>query len=448
MHHYLLGFWYALRDMLLAGLDLVTGRRRRRYDYALTIDAPVGHIWPLLTGDDITYEKINLRVTREPLPGIDNGYVGRMTMPGHLLPEIAYQIVGLREPAEIGFRYLPEHSDAKALLGDDDLVGYRVEPLDPHRTRLHAFRELSHKQARSRIVAPIGLRSASWLIKQQAELANGNSGAPASLGNRALRQGLIAAATLASFWFIAGLTDALLLIVIIALHELGHAVAMLMTGVGVRFVTLVPFFGGMAMPKRHYDTQWKVGFVAWAGPGFSLLPTLALSLYAWSSGCQMVAHAAALFAAINGINLLPLAPLDGGVMVNSLLASLHRQLARAVLALGAVTLLALAIYLQSMIIGVVFVFAAMQLVYQISFNLDEQRQKLRWFQWPAILIALVGTIGAYVVLFVRADQLDRPRLDLGEMTDRPVCPWPWLDADTGSGSDGQAEDAGSNRDEG
>lgn len=407
LHHYLLGFWYSLRDVWLAGFDLLLGRQRRRYDYWLTIHAPVEKVWQLLTAHDLTFERAGIRITEEPLEGVENGFLSRITVAGRPFPATAYQIEHIEPLRELRFRFLPEHSAAGVMIGSDDRIGHDLEALAPALTRVHSYRELTHAQAKSRIHAPTGLRVNGWLIKQKAE--RGLRPEPA-LHAQVLAQAGVLAATLASFWWLAGLTDALLLIGIIVLHELGHALAMLMTGVGVRFVTLVPFFGGMAMPKRPYGSEWNHALIAWAGPGFSLVPTIALIAYADSSDSLLAAHAAALFAVINGFNLLPIPPLDGGVMVNALLGALHRNLARAMLGIGALAMLALAVYLQSGLMFIVFLFAALQFVHQISFDLDLQRQSLRWFQWPVVLLALGVTLLAYVLLFFRADRAER-RLD-------------------------------------
>ena len=63
---------------------------------------------------------------------------------------------------------------------------------------------------------------------------------------------------------------------------------------------VIPFIGGIAMPKRMYESDAQHAFVTLMGPGLSLLPTLGLIWYAYSNDSRLAAHAGLLFAAING----------------------------------------------------------------------------------------------------------------------------------------------------
>jgi Zn-dependent protease len=254
----------------------------------------------------------------------------------------------------------------------------------------------------------MGLRTNAWLLKHQAEKqAIAETPAGERVKNRKwIGHLLTTGLTIASFWLLFGLADALLIAGIIVLHELGHAIAMMLSGVGVRTITLVPFFGGMAVPKKMHRNEWQHGFVAWAGPGFSLLPTVALVWYAASSGNQWAAHAAVLFVIVNGLNLLPMPPLDGGVMLNSVLGSVHRMLARIVFGLSVLSILALAIYLKSILFGIVFVFAGLQFIYQAGLKMDRFRHPLNWWQGIVISGALVLTFASYTFLLFHASKLE------------------------------------------
>lgn len=171
----------------------------------------------------------------------------------------------------------------------------------------------------------------------------------------------------ASFSILFGWQDALLLAVTLALHEAGHALAMLMLGIGVQGVYLIPFFGGATVPKSSYRTEANHAFVSLMGPALSLIPTFALLAYILTADDVLTTDEGGILfkavyalAGLNFINLLPIYPLDGGQILNALLGSINRRLAFAVSWLGVLTGLGVALYLRSFIIGIPFLLFALQ----------------------------------------------------------------------------------------
>ncbi len=406
--------WYikALRrdllDLAIAACDLVTGRRRRTYACEVVIDAPKDVVRALLTRSDVTYEKANLRVVTEPLAGIEGGEVARAFAAGRAYPDVAYQR-GEPVPDTFVWRYLPEFSPGATWIGDDDASENALEALPDGSTRMRCLRTLTHRRAGTRISAPMGLRQGAWRVKRQAEKEAGREPPPRS---RLDQLGWLLAA-IASFWWLLGWQDAAILVLVITIHELGHAAAMLVTGRGVRLITLIPFFGGMAFPKYHYENEWQRAFVALMGPGLSLLPTLALFWLAHSFDSALAARAAFLSAIINAVNLLPLVPLDGGIVVDSLLRSLHGRLSQVIAWLGTAAGMGLALYSQSVLIAIVFVFGGLQLLYQSSLDTHAHLKRLGGFQASLLVAALALTIAAYLTIIVDGDHSARAHAEPG-----------------------------------
>jgi len=234
-------------------------------------------------------------------------------------------------------------------------------------------------------------------------------------------------ATIASFWWLLGWLDAVMLILVIIVHEMGHAVAMLVTGRGVRFITLIPFVGGMASPKFPYEDEWQRGFVALMGPSLSLIPTLGLLWLAFSIDSALAARAAFMFAIVNGANLLPLVPLDGGIILDALVRSVHARLSQTIGWIGVGIGLALALYAQSVLIGIVFVFGGLQLTLQASLDTHARRKGLHGYQAPALIAALTLTIFAYWTIIVQTYRSAGFRAELGgpqtfaHQTDRAIA---------------------------
>ncbi len=132
----------------------------------------------------------------------------------------------------------------------------------------------------------------------------------------------------------------LLLVPILFLHEMGHFLAMKIFGYHNVRMFFIPFLGA-AVSGRHYNQPgWKLAVVALAGP----LPGVALGAVLGLVGVvtknEIVNESALLLLIINGFNLLPLMPLDGGRVAHAVLFCRHpvfdvisRSLAVAALAL-------------------------------------------------------------------------------------------------------------------
>lgn len=199
-----------------------------------------------------------------------------------------------------------------------------------------------------------------------------------------------------------GWVDALILMVLIAIHEIGHALAMLYFGLGVSVISFIPFFGGVAAPKRHYQTQWQHAIVLLMGVGFSLPFAAALLWGAYATANPLVAKGASLFAVINGVNLLPVPMLDGGGVATMLLSRLHKRLAQAVGVLMLAALAALAAWLGDPIMWGLVALAAVSFVQVAALKIDEHLPRLS--NARAVLVALlyIGLIAAYVALSLKA----------------------------------------------
>jgi Zn-dependent protease len=171
-----------------------------------------------------------------------------------------------------------------------------------------------------------------------------------------------------------------------------------MVGISVQGIYLIPFFGGVAVPRTAYRSQGQLGFVALMGAGFSLIPTLALIGYYFATADEWALHAALMSAIVNGINLVPIYPLDGGLVLNSLLGSVSPAIATAAAWLGVLAGLGAALYFQSLLLGVVFLFFALQLA--TSGTRTAGLQPLTSLGSTALVLAFGATFALYLVIFL------------------------------------------------
>lgn len=131
-------------------------------------------------------------------------------------------------------------------------------------------------------------------------------------------------------WALFGLTApgfllAVVLTIVVALHELGHMAAFRLRGHRRVRMIFVPVLGGIAIGGRPYDSRFEVAFVALMGAGFSalLVPlVIAASSVAASAGNTRAAAGAAVFAGVlalfNLANLVPVWRFDGGQVLRQI----------------------------------------------------------------------------------------------------------------------------------
>ncbi len=124
-------------------------------------------------------------------------------------------------------------------------------------------------------------------------------------------------------WLIGFLTSFLLFLSVL-LHELAHSFVAIGEGLKVRDITLF-FLGGMANLEKECKTSKGSLKIAISGPTVSLiLASLMLSLSNYLSGSNLILsnlfkQVGSLNLLIGAFNLLPIIPLDGGVILKSLI---------------------------------------------------------------------------------------------------------------------------------
>ncbi len=414
---YLAELFYLLRDIVVAVVHVVIGRRRASYATRVDVRASRETIWRLLDTDDVTFEAAGLRVRLEPIDGLDEAYVGKLSLRGQPLPSLAYQKLKV-EPYETHIsRYLAEYSEAAGQVGEDDLITILLGDGPKGTTRVGVARELTHKKFSTRIMAPIGVRQAAWMIRGQAEKDGGTAPGKSGAGH----QILMALLAFVSFAWIAGWVDAVILMAVIAVHEGGHALAMLHYRLGIAFVGFIPFLGGMAAPARPYASDWQHGIVALMGVGVSLPVALALFTLADVNESAVLANAAALFAVVNGANLLPLPGLDGGMVVRLLSHRIHPAFAHVVMWAMMAAFVALAVYLSSPWVWLAVAFGLLQLVMLSNAVLSDTRRPLGWGGAAGLLVLYLVLVVAYLALSVAAMNQARDLMRAGRAAAAPAA---------------------------
>ena len=143
-----------------------------------------------------------------------------------------------------------------------------------------------------------------------------------------------AAASAATYSLLFSWKFALAIMLQLFVHEYGHVHAMRKTGMRVRGMYFIPFLGALAVTEDQFRSRRQQAYVALNGPlwgsAFALLPA---GLYLWT-GEHAWATVAAWWAIINLFNLLPIAPLDGGRVMQAFAFSYSSSLGLAVSVAG------------------------------------------------------------------------------------------------------------------
>ena len=143
---------------------------------------------------------------------------------------------------------------------------------------------------------------------------------------------------------------AALLVVAIVFHECCHILAAKVQGLKTRGMYLIPFIGGISFVGGPYKKLSQQAIVVLAGPfGGGVLAFLTFGLYVMT-GISFLGFSAYLMGAMNLFNLLPLAMMDGGQLMNTISYSFNRKLGLKLQVISSIlAVILLAIYLNPVI---------------------------------------------------------------------------------------------------
>ena len=136
-----------------------------------------------------------------------------------------------------------------------------------------------------------------------------------------------------------------LLVGVLFLHEMGHYLGMRLFGYRNVRMFFIPLFGAAVSGQKTTAKTYQEAIVTLLGPLPGLCLAIVLLVAAFVPGPGREHHtqllwAAIMFGLINGINLLPVFPLDGGRLLNQILFSRNRYLEGVFQLLAALALIA------------------------------------------------------------------------------------------------------------
>jgi Zn-dependent protease len=120
-----------------------------------------------------------------------------------------------------------------------------------------------------------------------------------------------------SLWFHSW-TFGLGFVLLILVHELGHAFEAKRQGLQVSAPTFIPFFGAFVTIRHSGLSPWRNALISLAGPFAGGLATAAVWAVGASRDSQMLEALANIGFLLNAFNMLPIGFLDGGSVVHSI----------------------------------------------------------------------------------------------------------------------------------
>jgi Zn-dependent protease len=115
----------------------------------------------------------------------------------------------------------------------------------------------------------------------------------------------------------------LLLIPILLFHEMGHLLAMRWCNYRNLRMFFIPLLGAAVSGQNYNVPGWKKVIVSLMGPLPGIAFGIVIGLVAASFEQPLLLEAAILMLFLNGFNLLPLLPLDGGWVMHAIIFSRH-----------------------------------------------------------------------------------------------------------------------------
>jgi Zn-dependent protease len=344
--------------LLRAVVDTAVGRRRRRYVTQVDIKAPRDIVWEAASAHAIVFEgPPRIEIDTALRPGTADIYEGTVTIGDTVVP-MAYRQVESRPGDALMIEVLQEGSAPNIAPGSDYFVACKFEDRQDG-TLFTMVHELTHENFLGRIFIPLGARHNGRRLRAHCEtLAGAAPGASSKIGPALLTGAL----TYASFMYLFDWMFAAILLVLLLIHEAGHAIAMRWVGLPVQGIYFIPFLGGVAVSAAPHKNEAERGFVALMGPGFSLLTTGALVAAAFATGEPLFEGLALASAILNGFNLAPVLPLDGGQVVDAALSRSDPEFVAIINMLALMVGFGVSIYLGWYILTVLLVLTAPALI--------------------------------------------------------------------------------------
>jgi putative peptide zinc metalloprotease protein len=224
---------------------------------------------------------------------------------------------------------------------------------------------------------------------------------------------LLAGATLATYSYLFTWEFAFAVMWAIGIHELGHVWAMRRTGMPTPGFYFIPLLGGAAIGERA-KSEWQDVFITAMGPTWGILSAVPPALLYLSTHTPFWAAVCGFIGIVNLFNLLPIYPLDGGRLTNSLVISAAPGAQLFYLIFAGLFVLSLAVYMKIYFVGILFAIGIAEVYFERRrLRQGELERKPPLNRDGLILSALwyAGLTGVFLLIIYSVGSI--PGADLG-----------------------------------
>jgi Zn-dependent protease len=163
-----------------------------------------------------------------------------------------------------------------------------------------------------------------------------------------------------------GLRGMAVLVGVLLFHELGHWAGMRLFGFRDVRMFFIPFLGAAVSGRNPSASGGKEGVVLLLGPLPGLIAAPLVLAAAGFLGQEALVEAATMLAVLNGLNLLPLMPFDGGRLFRLLLFVRHRWLENGFTLVTSLVLLTWGVVGAEWVLGFLGLLGLLQLPRQVK----------------------------------------------------------------------------------
>ena len=185
------------------------------------------------------------------------------------------------------------------------------------------------------------------------------------------------------FYFLIDDVQVLFLVVLILfIHEMGYFIAMKVFGYNGVNMFFIPLIGAMVTGEKERVSQSQRAIIVLAGPIPGVLIGCGIIAYAQTIGHTGAAIAGFMFLLINILNLLPLDPLDGGKLIETLFFSSNEKIKQVFLIASVLIMVVAGVFFQLYLLA--FLGLYMSLRIKMIKSLSELRKKISVYKIPLI----------------------------------------------------------------
>ncbi|MBI2718011.1 MAG: hypothetical protein HY245_05715 [Rhizobiales bacterium] len=381
--------------LLVALLGL---RARVRPQASLFIAAPPAQVFALLDfreGEDQRWQrtKVHCQLLDSQTQTYRLRFTTALTRGATQSSEADFRVVGRIEPCFLNI----DRAGLEGQPENNQLLNMKVEiAREGEGSRLKLTYLWGSRPLLAQILARTDLWGSAFRLKGVAETGVPDYRTDGLIaGGVALATGVV---TLATFAMVLGWIVAVLLVVALLVHEFGHLLAYRLIGQPWGRLIFLPFLGAIAVPRLGFSTQAQSVFAAIMGPALSVLIPLAAAAYVYLGGARpdVPVLIGIVASALNLFNLLPVEPLDGGIVWRSVLVRLFGRHARfAMIAVGGA--IALAGWMGELVLLLVFGFVAVVANLKAR-TIDRGLAPLSVLQVAISSFGFMSVVAAYAVL--------------------------------------------------